>query len=287
MSSKTQRSVSKGFTLVELLVVIGIIAMLISILLPALNKARERANSVKCMAQVKQIMTAVYMYTSDMKGTLPIPPACGDTYRTYTDRRSSLMYYMSDQNGGVGVIRYDVGSFWRYLSQSGGRGPVTATSEAEANKSVLNKIMNCPSDAFESMRLTFKGSLGTTPRNFTYSWNIQMWGGSPDGGLPGNYWGLSNSDVVTKLAQIRQASHKILLLEELAPNDGESWIFQNPPDQDDVPAIVHLNGGTYGFADGHAEILAPETLGYKGTKTYGNAKVYDTNKLRWYFSLRY
>src|SRR5438552_17688928 len=61
----------RAFTLVELLVVIGIMAILMAILLPAVSAAHERAKTVKCLSNLHQMFLAASVYTQDNHGTYP------------------------------------------------------------------------------------------------------------------------------------------------------------------------------------------------------------------------
>jgi prepilin-type processing-associated H-X9-DG protein len=100
-----------AFTLVELLVVIGIIALLISILLPALSKARDQANTIKCLSNVRQLALAAKMFAADHQGCIPTDSDNG--YATLFDPYHQKFYWRN--SGGTAVLADWASSLLPYL----------------------------------------------------------------------------------------------------------------------------------------------------------------------------
>lgn len=119
MRSHTRRrrraGFTHGFTLVELLVVIGIIALLISILLPALQKAKEQAMALKCQTNLRTMMQAVLMFAADYKGVLP----GNDSDRTNPDWWKRDPYWGPPQGKNVASFPLSDaprnGTLWKYV----------------------------------------------------------------------------------------------------------------------------------------------------------------------------
>ena len=88
-------NMKKDFTLIELLVVIAIIAILAAMLLPALGKARDKAQAISCVNQMKQFGTAANMYVSDNKQIMPT---------WYGDHAMSWVRYAYEESGVLGTL---------------------------------------------------------------------------------------------------------------------------------------------------------------------------------------
>jgi prepilin-type processing-associated H-X9-DG protein/prepilin-type N-terminal cleavage/methylation domain-containing protein len=211
-----------GFTLVELLVVIGIIALLISILLPALNRARETANSVKCQSNLRQIGQAIIMYAGDNQGILPYG---------YWDDAWNPAYGVAFVN----APNPSAASFWSVLIQPYiGKGAST-WADSGGNMvatQAIRQVFICPETAAMPVIFTDGGATITQyichPRLMPW---MQLWtegsGDNPHHPITPYDTVTNQLDIPYKFAHIKRSSDICLVFDAALVNGSGGWNVPN------------------------------------------------------------
>ncbi len=110
-ATSEHRTTEGGFSLIELLVVIGILALLLAILSPALTEARHRARRAACAANLRQVGMAMHLYAHDFDDSIPFGPAgrpvTGSNFYTVTGNVTSLLSLEDGEPVGLGLLLKD------------------------------------------------------------------------------------------------------------------------------------------------------------------------------------
>jgi prepilin-type processing-associated H-X9-DG protein len=237
-SPPAPRHRSVAFTLVELLVVIGIIALLIAILLPALNKARKQGAWATCLSNMKQIGNALMMYANENRGYLP-RPASGANGPWPDDIINWLKTPPYSPPGGQQIYPFNDSSLAKYLN---------------ARDDKLARIWRCPLDApNDRPPQAGRDTYGVYP--YTYSMNDE-WSPWDTGHVPPGYGGNVINTLTgprKKLTSVKGAADKILMIEEENPNDAR-WTHELGTDD---LTTRHAGKGNILFHDMHVATMYP------------------------------
>jgi prepilin-type N-terminal cleavage/methylation domain-containing protein len=229
-----------GFTLIELLVVIAIIAILSSLLLPALAKAKQKGQGIFCMNNHSQLTLAWQMYVGDNREDLPY--SMGSTGRVWVN--GDMDYNRANRSNWDVEQDIKKGLLWQYCGNSAA-------------------IFKCPADTSTINPTTgpFAGKNVPRVRSMSMNYWFGAWDGKHSAPFSAGSWRiyLKSSDLMEP-----GPSGTILFLD--AREDGitsggfgiDMTGFPDHPEKcgffQDMPASYHHRAGGFSFADGHSEI---------------------------------